>query len=64
MIRIQCKVSRLKEGVGRSTVFDSAGSRAAIGRRTISPRTRRPEGFTANCPHMDSGMGGCCREQR
>ena len=40
-------------------VFESAGSRAVvIGRKLSYPRTGRPEGFTARCPHMDSGMGG------
>lgn len=37
-------------------VFESAGSRPVIVRLWKDPRTRRPDAFTANCPHRDSGM--------
>ena len=38
--------------------FESAGSRAVIGRKLSYPRTGRPEGFTASCPHREPGMSG------
>ena len=54
----ECKVSSLSVWVVQLDRFESAGSRAVIGRKLSYPRTGRPEGFTASCPHMGPGMGG------
>ena len=54
----ECKVSSLSVRVVQLDRFESAGSRAVIGRKLSYPRTGRPEGFTASFPHMGPGMGG------
>ena len=54
----ECKVSSLNVWVVQLDRFESAGSRAVIGRKLNYPRTGRPEGFTASYPHMGPGMGG------
>lgn len=54
----ECKVSSLSVWVVQLDRFESAGSRAVIGRKLSYPRTGLPEGFTASCPHMGPGMGG------